>query len=138
MNIFQVNKYELKKKSYKLIFYKLLQLKIATNNQTKFKKKLTKQNWERNQQFAKFHQNLAQKIIKSSKNTIKMENSQKYWWTEEIEKVWLEKKEALRTYNRVSSTENFLEFNRLTAILKKLIKKEKKKIQSIDPNTPTK
>lgn len=67
-----------------------------------------------------------------------MENSQKYWWTEEIEKVWLEKKEALRTYNRVSSTENFLEFNRLTAILKKLIKKEKKKIQSIDPNTPTK
>lgn len=128
-----------------------LKVKNATN-QTKFKKRLINTNKivrEINSLDISTTadigeiQKLAKNIIKSSTNTINTKNSPKYWWTEEIEKIMLEKKEAIRLFNHKASTENLLEMNRLTAKVKNLIKKEKKKkknelIQSINPKTPIK
>lgn len=88
-------------------------------------------------------QEITAKISKNNTKTVTMKHQPKYWWNEEIEKAVESRKEALTRYNRLSSTENLIELNRLTAVIKKKIKKSKRKkqeelIEEINPRTPVK
>lgn len=70
-------------------------------------------------------QNIVSDIHKN--NRFKNKHKPKYWWNEEINQAWLEKKEARAKFNRQSSIENLINFKKKEAIFKKLKKSSYRK-----------
>lgn len=63
-------------------------------------------------------QNIVSDIHK--KNRFKNKHTPKYWWNEEINRAWIEKREARANFNRQSSVENLILYKKKEAIFNKL------------------
>ena len=46
------------------------------------------------------------------KNRFKNTKTPKFWWSSEVDEAWKEKTEARRSFNRVSSIENLIEYKK--------------------------
>lgn len=84
---------------------------------------------------------LTVQVQKARRASRKRDNfTPKYWWSQEVEEAWKEKREARREFNRIASVENIIKLKKAAAVFQRLKKKSKQAkleefVEQINPHT---